>query len=75
MTARAKDVTLRATTGPPPPPTQPARDLRAFVDAFERLRYDGDDLLRAAGLTRRDLDDPDAQVPCTVMGALARTSA
>ena len=71
MTAGVKELTLRASgRSPESPPTQPVRDLRAFVDAFGRLGFDVDDLLAAAGLKSSDLEDPDGQVPCAATGAL-----
>jgi AraC-type transcriptional regulator len=49
-------------------PSDPARVVRAFVDALERLGYDMDPLLAEAGLSRADFDrDPDARIPCSVM--------
>ncbi len=48
----------------------PSSDGRAFVSALERLGYGSEPLLAAAGLRRRDLDDPDARVPCDALGAM-----
>jgi AraC-like DNA-binding protein len=48
--------------------------FRAWVDAFERLGYDAGRLLSEVGLERRGLDDPDALIPCAVVGDfVART--
>ena len=70
MTARVKEQTVRASEGGSGPlPTQPARELTGFLDAFARLGYDVEDLLAAAGLKRADLEDPDARVPCTALGS------
>jgi AraC-like DNA-binding protein len=71
VTARVKELTLRASReSPGSPPTQPVRDLRAFLDALGRLGYDAADLLAAAGLKPSDLEDPDGHVPCAATGAL-----
>lgn len=71
MTAGVKELTDRASReSPGPPPMQPVRDLRAFLDAFGRLGYEAGDLLAAAGLKPSDLEDPDGLVPCTATGAL-----
>ena len=76
MTARVKELTRRARPGAERPLTQPAHGVRGFVDAFDRLGYDVDDLLAAAGLTRADLADPDALLPCsTVSDMCARAYA
>ena len=70
MTARVKELTDRATSRTGSPMTQPAHAVHGFVQAFERLGYDVDDLLAAAGLKRADLADPDALLPCTTIPAL-----
>jgi AraC-like DNA-binding protein len=70
MTADANLLTSRATSeGQEAPPT-PVVQFLAWVDAFERLGYDVGDLLEAAGLTRSDLADPDALIPCAACGAM-----
>jgi AraC-like DNA-binding protein len=71
MTARANSLTQRVTA-----PARhvdgawsmPARDLRAFMDAFECLGYDTDGLLASAGIPAEDTKDPDARVPCEYLG-------
>jgi AraC-like DNA-binding protein len=74
MTAGASSLTSRATRqifeGPPTPVVQ----FRAWIDAFERLGYDVEDLLRQIDVKRGDLDDPDALIPCRVVGALFEVS-
>src|SRR5262245_55661131 len=65
MTARVKELTDRATETANLPRTQPAHGLRGLLDAFVRLGYDADDLLAAAGLTRAEVSDPDALLPCS----------
>lgn len=57
-----------------PAPTQPSSDLRAQILAFERLGFDPDALCVAAGLDRRDLDDPDTRFPYEVSGAVLRAA-
>ena len=69
MTNRANQLTERATSSNPGAPLVPARQLRAFVDAFERLGYDVGRLLSDADLPRTALDDPDALIPCAASGA------
>ena len=43
--------------------TVSAATLRAFADAFTRLGYDAEALLRGANLSSADLSDPDAEIP------------
>jgi len=62
MTARAKELTGRASSAPV---MQPASQVRVFGDALRELGYDVASLLTQAGLQSSDLDDPDALVPCT----------
>lgn len=57
-----------------PAPTQPSSDLRAQILAFERLGFDTDALCVAAGLDRRDLDDPDTRFPYEISGAVLRAA-
>jgi len=73
MTARVKELTDRATTSERPR-TQPAHGLRGLLDAFGRLGYDVDDLLAAAGLTRADVADPDALLPCSSISDICARS-
>ena len=73
MTARVKELTDRATSLPPkapPPPLQPASDLRVFLEAFARLGYDVEDFRRAVGISAEQLADPDALVPVSATPAL-----
>jgi hypothetical protein len=51
-------------------PTFAAGTARAFLDALARLGHDVSLLLDAAALRPGDLDDPDARIPCSTMGAL-----
>jgi AraC-like DNA-binding protein len=73
MTAGAKSLTERVKASARQAPrmwTMPSSDGRAFVSALERLGYGSEPLLAAAGLRSRDLDDPDARVPCDALGAM-----
>lgn len=70
MTANVKELTDRASGGGEAPRTQPARGVRGLLDAFERLGYDSDELLSAAGVARPELDDPDALLPCFTIPVL-----
>jgi AraC-like DNA-binding protein len=69
MTVGANQLTSRATTANVEGPPTPVVQFRAFVDAFERLGYEVDRLLADVGLSRSELDDPDALIPCAVCGA------
>jgi AraC-like DNA-binding protein len=61
MTARVNSLTDRATSPTAVPPNPPILSaFRPMLDAFERLGCDRTKILRAAGLTERDFDDPDA---------------
>lgn len=71
MTANATRLTVRATMEPSRTGSstmQPASQLRAFVDALDRLGYDVATLLAQLALRRADLDDPDGMVPCAATG-------
>jgi AraC-like DNA-binding protein len=70
MTARANQLTMRATDQIAGGPPTPVGQFRAFVDAFERLGYDVGQLLSDIGVRRTDLDDPDGLIPCAATGAL-----
>jgi AraC-like DNA-binding protein len=73
MTAGAKPLTTRATKGVAGAPhmwSMPANDVRALLNAFDRLGYAVDPLLTSAAIRRRDLDDPDARIPCEALGAI-----
>jgi AraC-like DNA-binding protein len=69
MTARADRLTNRAnrldraaTSGP----SDPAKVVRVFVEAMDRLGYDMDPVLAQAGFCRSDFErDPDARIPCS----------
>jgi AraC-like DNA-binding protein len=52
----------------------PMADLRTFANAFEHLGHDVDALLANAGLSRRDLDDPDRRIACDLVGTLFSTA-
>ena len=71
MTTRANRLTPRATTNARaaglPAPQLPAAQLRAFVDALDRLGYNVESLLAGAGLRRTNLDDPDGMIPCAAI--------
>ena len=78
MTPNANVLTSRATRDEPPrvapstpsAPSLPSSQLRAFVDAFERLGYDVTSLLTDAGIRRSELDDPDAMIPSKACDAI-----
>jgi AraC-like DNA-binding protein len=75
VTRRANVNASRAAAGAsstlePSAPLVGAGAIRAFGDALERLGYDVDALLAGAGLRRRELEDPDAMVPCAAMSQL-----
>jgi AraC-like DNA-binding protein len=62
LTKRAKSLERAATSGP----SDPARVVRVFVEAMERLGYDMDPLLAQAGFCRSEFEcDPDARIPCS----------
>jgi hypothetical protein len=50
--------------------TMPANDARAFASALQRLGYEIEPLLAAAGLRDHELTDPDVRVPCEALGVL-----
>jgi AraC-like DNA-binding protein len=50
--------------------TESLGNIRIFIEALERLDYDGDGALRAIQLRRSDLNDPDGRVPCSLVGAM-----
>lgn len=64
MTARVNSLTDRAREGADGPLTQPARGVRGFAEAFDRMGYDVADLLAAAGVAKADLENPDLLLPC-----------
>jgi AraC-like DNA-binding protein len=68
MTAGGNRLTADATSDGVP--LLQVGELRAFVQALERLEYDVEALLSNVGLDRRLFVDPDALVPCTALGAL-----
>jgi AraC-like DNA-binding protein len=70
MTEGANRLAARATSPDAGARPTPAVQVRAFVDAFERLGYEVDALLDSIGLRRADLDDADRLIPCAAMGAL-----
>jgi AraC-like DNA-binding protein len=62
MTAGVNSLTDRATGRRPAAPQNPPilASFRPMLDAFERVGCDRAAILRAAGLSERDFDDPDA---------------
>lgn len=75
MTARAKKLTKRATSAGPGNrqfTSGPAKTVLVFVDALKRLGYDTESLLANAGITRSNLADADARVPCSVLPEILR---
>ena len=69
MTADAKLLTSRARSEVQEGPPTTATQFRVWVEGFERLGYDVEPQLAQSGITRADLDDPDALIPCAVCGA------
>lgn len=64
LTKRAKASSRTAGTEP----SDPARVVRVFVEALDRLGYDINAELAQAGFRRSDFEqEPDARVPCAVM--------
>jgi AraC-like DNA-binding protein len=55
-------------------PTQPSSDLRAQLQALANLGYDADRLRSAAGLTREDLENPEARFPFDVSAVVLRSA-
>jgi AraC-like DNA-binding protein len=75
MTARADRLTSRANSPGSAlvgPSSHPASSARVFVAALERLNCIVEPLLADAGITREDLDDPDARIPTAVWGPMFR---
>jgi AraC-like DNA-binding protein len=73
MTAAAKELTNRANLqngGTDGNRTAPASTLRIFLNALGRLGYDTHSLLAAAGVSRSQLDDPEARIACNATPAL-----
>ena len=81
MTGGVNSLTDRATTHRPAEARNPQvlSGIRPFFQAFEKLGCAREDLMRAAGLTARDFDDPDtilSDVACVALfGEAARTCA
>jgi AraC-like DNA-binding protein len=50
--------------------TESLRNIRIFIEALERLGYNGEALLQVLQLRRTDLDEPDGRVPCSLVGAM-----
>src|SRR6476661_1634151 len=50
--------------------TMPAADVRAFLDAVQRLGYDARSLLAAAGVPESELNDPDGRVSCEALATM-----
>jgi len=77
MTAGDNQLTDRATPAVPRQPsaiTVPSAQLRALVEALERLGHDVPSLLAAAGLAPGDLADPDARASCEAYGAIVEAA-
>lgn len=70
MTPPAKELTLRAKKQESAAYRDHANTARVFLEALVRLGYDRHELLRAAGLETLPVDDPDARVPCQVIGGM-----
>jgi AraC-like DNA-binding protein len=74
MTRPAKSLTAPANPPPARPataaPSLPSVDVKVMADGLERLGYDVEALLAAAGFRRTDLGDPDRRVPCELVGQM-----
>jgi len=73
MTADAKSLTTPATSASRDrrvPFTMLMADMRTFASAFEHLGHDVEALLADVGLSKAELNNPDARVSCDVAGAL-----
>jgi AraC-like DNA-binding protein len=71
LTSRAtRDEPQRATPPAPAAPPLSSSQLRAFVDALERLGYEVTSLLTGAGIRRTELDDPDTMIPSWACDAI-----
>jgi AraC-like DNA-binding protein len=67
------DAADRSPDSAAPPVSQPtfsAGSVRGLLGAFERLGHDVPSLLRAAGLSPSELEDPDARIACAAVGAV-----
>jgi AraC-like DNA-binding protein len=73
MAARADRLTVGATNQVlSVRSSYPASSARIFVDALERLGYTMEALLADVGISRADLDDPDARIPVRAWGPMFR---
>jgi AraC-like DNA-binding protein len=72
MTARDNQVTAAAIKrgSAASEPDHASRELRGIFGALERLGYDLDPLLAAAGIRRADVDDPNVNIPASVCAGL-----
>ena len=71
MTAHANSLIERATTRPAKRRwSMPANDLRALMNAFERVGYDTERLLASAGIQTADMNDPDARIQSESLGRI-----
>jgi len=74
MTTGANSLASRATRPASAGPPTPVLQFRAFLEAFKRLGYDVDRLLRDVGCPMSELENPDGQISCEMTGAFfART--
>jgi AraC-like DNA-binding protein len=71
MTAHANSLIERDTARRAPRRWSiPANDLRALMNAFERVGYDTERLLASAGIATTDANDPDARIPSESLGRI-----
>lgn len=73
MTRDAKSLTRGANSGShvaTPAGTEPASNVRVQLDALGRLGFDVEPLIRAAGVSRADVDDPDGRISCAAIGRI-----
>lgn len=73
MTARANSLTQRVTQPGDKADrtwTMTANAVRGFMKSFDRLGYNADSLFESAGIRGSDLQDPDARIPCEVLGTV-----
>src|SRR5262249_3193907 len=70
MTSGANSLTQGVTAPAPPLATFAASDLQVFLAGLRQLGYDGDALLRAAGIDPQIFRHPDARLACDAYGAV-----
>jgi hypothetical protein len=78
MTTRANSLTDRVTKQTAVAGTRtwsmPSADLRTFLGGLGRLGYDSRALLAASGVSEAEAGDPDARIPCEVLGRIVSSA-